>query len=95
MPTTSASRSHYLRCWTDALTFSSFVLTKGALHLNTISRKPPIDFRMLAMILEESEFRKQYPRQAPRNEEDVEEESEGEEDPSEVFDKGGRFPVIW
>ena len=46
-------------------------------------------------VLEESQFRKLYPRQAPRNEEDVEEESEGEEDPSEVFDKGGRLPVIW
>jgi hypothetical protein len=31
-------------------------------------------------VLEESEFRKIYPRQPPRNEEDAEEESEGEEE---------------
>ena len=46
-------------------------------------------------VLEESEFRKECPRKAPRNEEDVEEEPEGEEDPSGVFDEGGRLPVIW
>jgi hypothetical protein len=46
-------------------------------------------------VLEESKFRKLYPRRAPRNDEDVEEESEGEEDPSEVFDRGGRLPVNW
>ena len=45
-------------------------------------------------VLEESEFRKLYPRQPPRNEEDVE-ESEGDEDPSAVFDRGGRLPVNW
>jgi hypothetical protein len=46
-------------------------------------------------VLEESKFRELYPRQAPRNEEDVEEEPEGEEDPSKVFDRGGRLPVDW
>ena len=46
-------------------------------------------------VLEESEFRKLYPQLAPRNEEGVEEESEGEEDPSVVFDRGGRPPVDW
>jgi hypothetical protein len=46
-------------------------------------------------VLEESEFRKIYPRRAPRNEEDIEEESDGEADPSAVFDEGGRLPVDW
>ena len=46
-------------------------------------------------VLEESEFRKIYPRQPPRNVEDAEEESEGEEDPSGVFDKSGSLPVNW
>ena len=46
-------------------------------------------------VLEESKFRELYPRRAPRTEEDSEEESEGEEDPSEVFDQGGRLPVDW
>jgi hypothetical protein len=46
-------------------------------------------------ILEESEFRKLYPRLPPRNEEDGGEELEEDEDPSEVFDIGGRFPVDW
>ena len=46
-------------------------------------------------VLEESKFRDLYPRRAPRNEGDVEEDLEGEEDPSEVFDRGGRLPVDW
>jgi hypothetical protein len=45
-------------------------------------------------VLEESEFRKIHPRRAPYNEEDFEEPEE-EEDPSEVFDEGGRLPVDW
>ena len=46
-------------------------------------------------VLEESEFLKLYPWRAPRDEEDVEEESDGEKDPSEVFDVGGRLPINW
>ncbi|KAJ9668244.1 hypothetical protein H2201_001674 [Coniosporium apollinis] len=46
-------------------------------------------------VLEESKMRELYPRSAPHTEEDSEEESEGEEDPSEVFDEGGKLPVDW
>ncbi|EON63462.1 hypothetical protein W97_02690 [Coniosporium apollinis CBS 100218] len=46
-------------------------------------------------VLEESRFRELYPRSTARTEEDSEEESEGEEDPSEVFDEGGKLPVDW
>jgi hypothetical protein len=46
-------------------------------------------------VLEESEFRKLYPWRPPYNEEDALAESDGEKDPSEVFDIGGRLPVLW
>ena len=91
MPTTSASRSHYLRCWTDALTFLSFCLDQGGFAFEHYFEEAADRFQNASddpetfKVLEESEFRKQYPRQAPCNEEDVEEESEGEGDPSGVF----------
>jgi len=46
-------------------------------------------------VLEESRFRKLYPRPTPRAKADSEQELEDEEDPSEVFDQGGRLPVDW
>ncbi|KAJ9637274.1 hypothetical protein H2199_007561 [Coniosporium tulheliwenetii] len=46
-------------------------------------------------VLEESKMRELYPRSAPHTEEDSEEESEGEEDPSEVFDEGEEIHFIF
>ena len=99
MPTTSASHSYCLRCRTDALTFSSFVLTKGGFAIEHYFEDAVNRFQNASgdpetfKILEESKFRKLYPRRVPRNKKDVEEELEGEEDPNEVFDQGGRPPI--
>jgi hypothetical protein len=46
-------------------------------------------------VLEESRFRKIFPRRVPPGEGDSEEEFEGEKDPSAVFDQGSRLPVNW
>lgn len=46
-------------------------------------------------VLEESGFRKRYPRPAPRPEGADEEGSEQDENPAAVFDQGGRLPVDW
>jgi hypothetical protein len=42
-------------------------------------------------VLEESRFRKIYPRKTARSKEEL----DAQEDPAEVFDQGGRLPVDW
>ena len=42
-------------------------------------------------VLEESDFRKKFPRRAPG----TEEYDGDDEDPSGVFDVGGSYPVEW
>jgi len=76
-------------CFEEGFTFSGYFVD-AADEFQNASDDPEI-FK----ILEESKLREQYPRLPPRPEDDGEEESEGEMDPSEAFDRGGKFPVDW